>query len=59
MILRKAKAAYEVAGSNEKINHLLFMDDLKLYNRNEKELHSLVQTICVFSKDIGMKFGIK
>ena len=59
MILRKAKAAYEVAGSNEKINHLLFMDDLKLYNRNEKELHSLVQTICVFSKDIGMKFGIE
>ena len=59
MILRKAKAAYEVAGSTEKINHLLFMDDLKLYNRNEKELHSLVQTICVFSKDIGMKFGIE
>ena len=28
-ILRKAKAAYEFSESKEKINHLLFMDDLK------------------------------
>ena len=35
------------------------MDDLKLYGRNEKELDSLVQTIRIFSKDIGMEFGIE
>ena len=35
------------------------MDDLKLYSRNEKELDSLVQTIRIFSKDIGMEFGIE
>ena len=29
-ILRKAKAAYEFSESKENINHLLFMDDLKL-----------------------------
>ena len=34
LILRKAKAAYEFPGSNVKINHLLFMHDLKLYSRN-------------------------
>ena len=56
-ILRKAKAAYEFSGSKEKINHLLFMDDLKLYSRNDKELDSLVQTIRVFSEDIVMEFG--
>ena len=33
-----AKAAYEFSGSKEKINHLLFMDDLKSCSRNEKEL---------------------
>ena len=38
MILRKAKAAYEFSESKEKISHLLFMDDLKLYSRNEKGL---------------------
>ena len=59
MILRKAKAAYEFSKSKEKINHLLFMDDLKLYSRSEKGLDSLVQTVRVFSKDIGMEFGIK
>ena len=31
LILRKAKAAYEFSERKEKINHLLFMDDLKLY----------------------------
>ena len=34
LILRKAKAAYEFSESKEKINHLLFMDDLKLYRRS-------------------------
>ena len=42
-----------------KINHLLFMDDLKLYSRNQKELDSLVQTILIFNRDIGMEFGIE
>ena len=32
LILRKGKAAYEFSKSKEKINHLLFMDGLKLYS---------------------------
>ena len=59
LILRKVKAAYEFSESKQKINHLLFMDDLKLYSRSEKGLDSLVQTIRVFSEDIGMEFGIE
>ena len=59
LIFRKAKAAYEFPESKEKINHLLFMDDLKLDSRSEKGLDSLVQTVCVFSEDIGMEFGIE
>ena len=59
LILRKAKAVYEFSESKEKINHLLFMDDLKSYSRSEKGLDSLVQTFCVFSEDIGMVFGIE
>ena len=58
LILIKAKATYEFSGSRVKINHLLFMDNLNLYSRNEKELDSLVQTIRIFSQDIGMEFGI-
>ena len=59
LILRKAKAAYEFSESKEKINHILFMDDLKLYRRSEKGLDSLVHRVRVFSEDIGMKFGIE
>ena len=43
----------------EKINHLLFMDDLKLYSRSEKGLDSLVQTVRFFNVDIGIEFGIE
>ena len=59
LILRKAKTAYEFSESKEKINHLLFMDDLKLYIRSERELDLLVWTVCVFSEDIGTEFGIE
>ena len=59
LILTKAMAACGFSGSKEKINHLLFMDDLKLYSRSEKGLDSLVQTVRVFSEDIGMEFGIE
>ena len=50
LILRNTNAAYDFSGSKERINHLLFMDDFKLYSRNEKELDSLVQTIRIFSR---------
>ena len=58
MILRKAKAAYEFSESKEKINYLLFINDLKLYRGSENQLDSLVQTVCGFSEDTGMEFGI-
>ena len=59
LILRKEKAAYEFSQSKKKINHLLFMDDLKLYSRNEKGLDSLAQIVFVFSENIGTEFGIE
>ena len=35
------------------------MDDLKLFGKNEEQIDSLVKTVHIFSKDIGMEFGIK
>ena len=57
LILRKTQETYEFPGRNEKIDHSLFMYDLKLYSRNGKGLNSLVQTTHVFSEDTGMEFG--
>ena len=41
------------------INHLLSMDDLKLYGAKRDQLDSLVQTMRMFSEDIKMSFGLK
>ena len=35
------------------------MDDLKLYSNSEKERDPLIQTVRLFSADIGMDFGIE
>ena len=34
------------------------MDDLKLYAKSERELDSLIQTVMIFSDDVGMVFGL-
>ena len=60
VVLREAKQGYTFARPQpEKVNHLLYMDDLKLYGKNKNELESLVQTVRIFTQDIGMKFGIE
>ena len=34
------------------------MDDFKLYSKKDRALDSLIQTVRIFSEDIGMEFGI-
>ena len=41
-----------------KLNHLLYMDDLKLYGKNKNELNQLLEVVHSFSKDISMSFGL-
>ena len=50
-------AGYRFSGNREKVNHLLFTDDLKLYGSCDKELESVVGVVKMFSDDVGMKFG--
>ena len=35
-ILRKCTAGYKLSKSQEKINHLMYMDDIKLFAKSEK-----------------------
>ena len=58
VVLRKSERAYQFSSKQDKISHLLFMDYLKLYAKNEKGLESLVHTLQTFSDDIGMEFKI-
>ena len=36
----------------------MYMDDIKLLAKNEKELETLIQTVRIYSQDIAMEFGI-
>ena len=39
-----------------RINHMFFMDDLKLFGKSERQIESLVNTVHAVSDDIGMEW---
>ena len=57
LMLRKTNIFYEVRKKGQRINHLLFMDDLKLFAKNVDQIDSLENTVKLFSDDIKMEFG--
>ena len=53
-ILWKYTAGYKLSKSQEKINHLIYMDDIKLFVKNKKELKISMQAVGIYRQDIGM-----
>ena len=37
----------------------MYMDGIKLFAKNEKELETLIQAVRIYNQDIGMGFGIQ
>ena len=37
----------------------MYMGDIKLFAKNEKELETLIYTVRIHSQDIGMELGIE
>lgn len=59
-ILNNTNKGYKLQTSSMfNISHLLYVDDLKIYARNNDELQSLLETTAIFSSDINMQFGIE
>ena len=56
-ILRETGMGYQLEKNGAKVNHLFFMDDLKLYEKDDKEIDSLIKTLWQCLKDIKI-FGI-
>ena len=54
-ILKQANVGYKV--DKKKINHLLYIDDLKIYARDAEEMKRCKKLVKEFSNDIGMEFG--
>ena len=59
LILRKENATYEWGKNEYKLNHLLFMDGLKLFSNSKEQMDTLVRTVHVFSTVFGMGFGVE
>ena len=37
----------------------MYMGDIKLFVKNEKELETLIHAVRIYSQDIGMEYGIE
>ena len=57
-IIRKTAYGYQFK-SGTTVSHLLYMDDIKLYGKNERDVDSLIQLTRIYSQDIGMSFGLE
>ena len=58
-LFRRAKDGSEWGSKGFKLNHLLFMDDVKSFAKSNNQIDSLVHTVHIFSENIGMQIGIK
>jgi hypothetical protein len=60
-LLNNTKMGFDLKyGHREKqtVNHLFYMDDLKLYAANRTQLSSLLEAVATFSSDINMNLGL-
>ena len=53
--IEKVNPAYKLVKNREQINQPFYMDYLKLYTKNEKKFDSLIETVRMFSKEIGIE----
>ena len=57
-LLERTQQGYELGEAfRQIINHLFFVDDLKLYARSKQMAMLLLDIITTFTNDVGMKFG--
>ena len=54
-LINKHKYGYDCY--NKRFNHLFYMDDLKIFAKNDKELSELVKIVKTFSDTIKMNFN--
>jgi len=57
--LNRADCGYRAHGTERKISHLLYMDDLKMLGRNKNNLKNEIKIVHTISKDLNMNFGLE
>ena len=51
-ILRKCTAEYKLSRLQKKINNLMYIGDIKLFAKKEKEMETLIHVVRIYSQDI-------
>ncbi|KAF2891466.1 hypothetical protein ILUMI_14707, partial [Ignelater luminosus] len=57
--LNRLNCGYQMKNENVKVSNLLYMDDLKIFGKNEQELRKEVKVIQTYSTDIGTEMGLE
>ena len=57
LILKKVNACYKWGKKEYKLNHLLFMDDLKLYAKSKEQTNTLVELCMCFAPTLAWSLG--
>ena len=57
--LNRVDCGDQVHGTERKISHLLYMDDLKLVGRNENDLKNEMKIVQTISKDRNINFDLE
>jgi hypothetical protein len=60
-LLKTSGYGFQMKAANRNIyciNHLSYMDDIKLYASTKTQLDKLIEIVSIFTHDIGMKFGL-
>ena len=55
-MIKDTRGGYRI--QNQNLTHLFFMDDLKLYAKDKRDLETKLQTVKQFSDDIRMELGL-
>ena len=50
--LRKCTGGYKLHKLQEKINHLMYMNDIELFAKNERELETLIYVVKIYGEGI-------
>lgn len=57
-MLNKGNCGPEIT-ANQKLTHLIYMDDIKIYGQTRDEIKQLLKRVQIFSDDIKMQFGLE
>jgi len=57
--LNRFKCGYQVYGTERKVGHLLYTDDLKLIGRSEEGFRNKIRIVKTISNNIKIEFGLQ